>query len=116
MPLRLRHAQFVTLVALAIARRPRTRRRAWLALAGCVVVVAGAVSMPILAFVVPLGAVHPGPFFGAAIALASRALVAAPGMAYAVPGAVWVLDGIWPRAARRVALLDRSARRTSVGA
>jgi hypothetical protein len=102
------YVQFVTFAALAIARPPRTRRRAWIALGASVVVVAGSVGMPILAFIAPLGAVHPGAFFGAAIALASRALVAAPGMSYAVPGVVWVLTAFGLEPLARVARFDRS--------
>jgi hypothetical protein len=110
------YVQFVTFAALAIAWPPRTRRRAWLALAGCVVVVTGAVGMPILAFLAPLGAVHPGSLFGAAIALASRGLVGAPGMAYAVPGVVWVLTAFGLEPLARIVRLDRGTRGTSVGA
>jgi hypothetical protein len=84
------YLQLATFVALAAAWPPKGRRRALAAAAVASAIVAAAIAIPILAFLSPLGVVHLGPWLQTLLSLASRALVAAPGMAFAIPGLAWV--------------------------
>jgi hypothetical protein len=84
------YLQLAAFVALAVAWPPQGRTRALLAVAVALAIVSTAIALPILAFLSPLGAVHLGASLEALVSLASRALVAAPGMAYAVPGLAWL--------------------------
>jgi hypothetical protein len=84
------YLQLATFIALAAAWPSRRRRRG--AAAACVAfaVVSMVIAVPVLDFLAGIGAVHLGACLGTATSLARRALVAAPGMAYALPGLVWL--------------------------
>jgi hypothetical protein len=84
------YLQLAAFVALAVAWPPRGRRRALLAATVALAIVSTAMVLPVLAFLSPIGAVHLGAWLDTLVSLASRALVAAPGMAYAVPGLAWL--------------------------
>jgi hypothetical protein len=84
------YLQLVTFVALAAAWPPRGWPGALLATAIALAIVATAIALPILAFLSPIGVVHLGPWLQTLLSLASRALVAAPGMAFAIPGLAWL--------------------------
>jgi hypothetical protein len=84
------YLQLATFAALAVAWPPSGRRRALLAASVALAIVAMCTAVPILAFLSSVGAVDPGTALGALLSLASRALVAAPGMAFAVPGLSWL--------------------------
>ena len=84
------YLQLATFAALAAAWPPSSRRRAFLAASVALAIVALCIAVPILAFLSSIGAVHPGMPLEALLSLASRALVAAPGMAFAVPGLTWL--------------------------
>ena len=105
------YLQLATFAALAAAWPPRGRRPILLGVAAGLSVVSIAVALPVLAFLGSVGAVHLGFALTTPIALASRALVAAPGMAYAIPGLAWVsVCG-----ARTSVLPSLVARRTAPG-
>lgn len=84
------YLQLVAFAALTAAWPPRGRARALRAVCAAVVVVAMTVSVPVVDFLVPIGAIHLWGWLATAVRLAARALVAAPGMAYAVPGLTWL--------------------------
>jgi len=84
------YLQLAAFAALAAAWPPRGRTRALCAACAALVVVAMTVSVPVVDFLVPIGAVHLWGWLGTAVRLAARALVAAPGMAYALPGLTWL--------------------------
>ncbi len=84
------YLQLATFVALAAAWPPKGRRRVLVAAAAALAIVGTAIALPIFAFLSPLGVVHLGPSLQALLSLASRALVAAPGMAFAIPGLAWL--------------------------
>ena len=83
------YLQLATFASLALAWPPKSRRRALLAGAVAFGIVAATVAVPIFAFLSTLG-VASLPGVDALVSLAARALVAAPGMAYAVPGLAWL--------------------------
>jgi hypothetical protein len=105
------YLQLATFLALAAAWPPRGRRRALIAAAGALALVATAIALPVLAFVSSIGAVDFG-LLAVPVTLASRALVAAPGMMYALPGLAWL--GLNPELAMR--LVPRSTRATRADA
>jgi hypothetical protein len=84
------YLQLATFVALAAAWPPRGRRRLLLAVAITFAMVSAAIALPILAFLSSIDVVHLGERSGTLVSLASRALVAAPGMAFACPGLAWL--------------------------
>jgi hypothetical protein len=84
------YLQLAMFAALAAAWPPRGRRQTLVATALAAGIVSTTIALPILAFLSPLGAVHLGAWLETLVSLASRALVAAPGMAYAVPGIAWL--------------------------
>jgi hypothetical protein len=79
-----------TFVALATGWPPRGTRRRVQAAVVALAIVSATIAVPIFDYLSDVGAIHLGALLAGAVALARRALVAAPGMAYAVPGLVWL--------------------------
>ncbi|MGO9836079.1 MAG: hypothetical protein ACLP1X_17900 [Polyangiaceae bacterium] len=84
------YLQLATFLSLAAGWPPRRHSRALLAVVVATLVVASTLGVAALDFLCSLGAVHAWAWFATAVALARRALVGAPGMAYAIPGLVWL--------------------------
>jgi len=84
------YLQLATFVSLGAGWPPRGRRRALLVLIVGTLVVASTLAMPLLDFLSSVGAVHLGERMAVVLSLARRALVGAPGMAYAIPGLAWL--------------------------
>jgi len=84
------YLQFATFLSLAAGWPPKSGRRALIASAVVVGVVSAVIAVPIFDFLRELGIASFGAWGGAMVALVRRALVAAPGMAYAIPGMAWV--------------------------
>jgi hypothetical protein len=82
--------QLATFVALAAAWPPRGRRRIVLAASVAFAIVSTCIAVPVVDYLAQVGAVHLGTLLGGVLALVRRALIAAPGMAYAVPGLAWL--------------------------
>jgi hypothetical protein len=85
------YLQWVTFLALAAAW-PLRRPRSWiLAVAIAGAIVGGLIGVAVLDFLSDLGAIHGGSLVAMVLSLSRRALIGAPGMAFAVPGIVWLL-------------------------
>jgi len=84
------YLQLVTFLSLAAGWPPRRPSRALLAVVMAALVVASTLGVAALDFLCGVGAVQAWAWFATAVALARRALVGAPGMAYAIPGLVWL--------------------------
>jgi hypothetical protein len=84
------YLQLATFIALAAAWVPEGRRRILEGACVIVVVVSAIVAIPIVDFLAQAGVAHLGASLSTLIALARRALLGAPGMAYAVPGIAWL--------------------------
>jgi hypothetical protein len=84
------YLQLVTFLCLAAAWPAAWRRRKLAAATVAFAVVAATTGASVLDYLVQIGAVQPGAGGATALALVRRALVAAPGMAYAVPALAWV--------------------------
>jgi hypothetical protein len=84
------YLQLAVFAALAAGWPPRGWRRALLGLILSGGVVAGTIAVPVLAYLAGIGVLQAGDAVRMVLSLASRALVAAPGMAFAVPGLTWL--------------------------
>lgn len=84
------YLQLATFFCLAAAWPGAWRQRKLLAAVVALAVVGAATGASVLDYLAQIGALHVGDAAATALALARRALVAAPGMAYAVPALAWV--------------------------
>lgn len=111
---RVGYLQLAAFIALAAGWPPvGLRRRLW-SLAVAVAIVSTVIAIPIIDFLSEVGVVALGPWLGTAISLARRALVAAPGMAYAVPGLAWLATTRLP-STRSSAIRTSTSRRLGQG-
>jgi len=95
------YLQLATFIALAAAWMPKGRRRILAAVGVAAAVVSTVVAVPIFDFLVQVDVVHLGAGSATLVSLARRILVGAPGMAYAVPGIVWLALAGGPMLLRR---------------
>jgi hypothetical protein len=84
------YLQLATFVCLAAAWPAAWQRRKLAATTVALAVLATVTWAPVLDYLVQIGAVQAGDWGATAVALVRRALVAAPGMVYAVPALAWV--------------------------
>jgi hypothetical protein len=87
--------QLATFLALAVALPPRGRRQTIVAFGVAAGVVSFLIALPILEFLMQASAIHLWGWLDTLITVARRALVGAPGMAYAIPGLAWVAATHW---------------------
>jgi len=87
---RVGYLQVATFIALAAGWPPRGGRRWARAALAVGAIVAATIAVPILDYLGDVGVIHMGAFIRGVVALVRRALVAAPGMAYAIPGLTWL--------------------------
>jgi hypothetical protein len=82
--------QLATFLGLSVALPPRGRRETIVALGVVAAVLSFLLALPILEFLSQVSAVRLWGWLGTLVALARRALIGAPGMAYAIPGLAWL--------------------------
>jgi hypothetical protein len=87
------YLQLVTFLCLAVAWPAAWRDRKLLAAGVALLVVGTVTGVSIVDYLVQVGAVDAGHWGSTLLALARRALVGAPGMAYAVPALAWIAVG-----------------------
>jgi hypothetical protein len=94
------YLQLVTFLCLAAAWPAAWRDRKLLATGVALLVVALATGTSVLDYLAQIGVVDAGAWGSTVLALARRALVGAPGMAYAVPTLAWIAiarrDDVYP--------------------
>jgi hypothetical protein len=84
------YLQLATFLGLAAAWMPRERKRIVAGTCLAVALVSAVVAIPIVDFLSDAGVVRLGSALAILVALARRALVGAPGMAYALPALIWL--------------------------
>lgn len=87
---RVGYLQLATFLSLAAAWPPRTVRCLLGSVSLAVGIVAAVIAVPVFDFLSDAGVIPLGAWVGGALSLARRALVAPPGMAYAIPGLAWL--------------------------